>query len=226
MIRAIRLELAKPLDERWETVGSCLRTLSKVTPHLLNAALDAKIAIEIAGREPVKAKVAPNAKAASSDGLAYQAVLRKIERLREWGAKKNHPFASLEVPGGMASAIARVAAQAYARRDQEPSRFAAEIVFVRASETKVSADVNGHTLTVKLRSAGTVRFAIRHSWGTHRETLDDISSGKIPHGDCKIKWDERRKKKFRCLDKIFAPVLPGPICSGDNCSMARWGSLR
>jgi len=89
MIRAIRLELAKPLGaDSWDSFGPVLRLLAKATPKLLNAAYDARIAIQIAGRDAVKAKVGPAVEAKSGEGLCYQAVLRKIEDLRAWGAKK------------------------------------------------------------------------------------------------------------------------------------------
>jgi phage FluMu protein Com len=199
MIRAIRLELVKPLSETWDEAGPLLRTLAKATPKLLNAALDSRIAIEVAGRDAVKSKIAPDAKAASGDGLAYQAVLRAVERLRAWGEKKKHPFASLELPGGMSSAIARAASQAYARRDQQRPHFASERILVRATETALTTDQHGATLTLQLRSKGRVRFAVAGSWGTHRETLDAIAAGTIEHGDCKIQYDERRKKWYALL---------------------------
>jgi hypothetical protein len=247
MIRALRLELIKPLDEQWETAGPLLRTLSKVTPKLLNAALDAKIAIGLVGRDPVKAKIAPDAKASSSDGLAYQAVLRAVENLREWGEKKTienaekaaekaakaekakkgsvsvpsedseevdetpraHPYATLEVPSSMAAAIGRVASQAYGRRDQEAPRFSSERILLRASETSVTKDIKGIALSLKLRAVGKVRFAVAHSWGAHRETLDAIVSGEIPHGDCKIQWDERRKKWYALIS--YEAPEPAPV---------------
>jgi hypothetical protein len=209
VIRAIRLELVKPIGEPWEEVGPLLRTLAKATPKLLNAAMDARIAIEVAGRDAVKAKIAPEAKAASGDGLAYQAVLRASERLREWGAKKKHPFAKLEVPGAMASAISRAASQAYARRDQERAHFASERVLVRGDGVALAKDPRGIVLSLKLRPRGAVRFAVAHSWGAHRKTLDGIVSGAIPHGDCKLQWDERRRKWYGLLS--YEPPAPAPV---------------
>ena len=136
-IRAIRLEIAKPIGEDWSAVGPLMRTIAKATPKLLNAALDARVAIEVAGRDAVKAAVGPDAKASSADGLAYQAVLRAVDHLRAWGEKKKHSFAQLEIPGAMAAQIARTASQAYARRDQERPRFASERILVRAAETSL-----------------------------------------------------------------------------------------
>lgn len=210
VIRAIRLELTKPLDEPWETVGPLMRILAKATPKLLNAAYDARIAIEVAGKDAVKGKIAPDAKAGSGDGLAYQAVLRAVERLREWGKKKKHPFGELAPPGGMSSAIARAASQAYARRDQQRPHFASERILVRAAETGLSTDGRGVVLGVQLRSPGRQYFAVAHSWGTHRETLDGIVSGQIDHGDCKIQWDERRHKWYALVSyTALERVVPG-----------------
>ena len=208
MIRAIRLELVKPLSETWDEAGPLLRTLAKATPKLLNAALDSRIAIEVAGRDAVKTAIAPDAKAASGDGLAYQAVLRAVERLQAWGAKKKHPFARLALPGGMSSAIARAASQAYARRDQQRPHFASERILVRASETKLEQDAQGAVLSVQLRPIGRVRFACAHSWGTHRDTLKRIAAGTLEHGDCKIQYDERRKKWYALLSYEAPEPVP------------------
>lgn len=212
MIRAIRLEIHRPIDESWEVVGPHLRLLAKATPKLLNAAMDARIAIEVAGRDAVKSRVAPDAKAASGDGLAYQAVLRAVERLQGWGLKKKNAFANLEVPGGMSSAIARAASQAFARRDQERARFASERVLVRKQETSISRDERGVVLAIGLRAKGdapsSIRFAIAHSRGAHHQTLRDIVAKSLPHGDCKLQWDERRKKWYALLSyELAAPVI-------------------
>lgn len=208
MIRAIRLELVKPLDEPWEVVGPLLRTLAKVTPKLLNAAMDARIAIDVAGRDAVKIKIAPDAKASSGDGLAYQAVLREVEMLREWGAKKKHPWKDLEIPGGMASSIARAASQAFAERDR-PGKgrvaFASERIIVRGDGVAVSRDASGAALSLKLRSKGSVRFALAHSRGDHHDTIAAIASKVTPHGDVKLQWDERRRKWYALLSYTAQP---------------------
>lgn len=210
MIRAIRLEIAKPLSETWDSAGPMLRTLASVTPKILRAAYDARIACGVAGTDAVKAAVAPDVKAKSPDGLAYQAAAREVERLREWGSKKkNARYAELEVPGGMLSACARAACQAYARRDQGRVRFESERILVRKQETALSEDDRGVTLSVMLRSKGRVRFAVRESSGTHRDTLRAIVKGSLPHGDCKIQYD-RDRKKWYALVAYDAPE-PEPI---------------
>lgn len=96
IVRAVRVELIKPLSgETWQSAGSTLRTLSKVTPKLLNAAYDALVATNLVGTKAVKEVVAPETKGASPDALAYQAVNRAIERLREWGEKKQNNLLTL-----------------------------------------------------------------------------------------------------------------------------------
>lgn len=208
MIRAIRIELARPQPpDSWESFGPTMHALAKATPKLLDAAYDARIAIDVAGRDAVKERIAPDAKAQSAEGLSYQAVLRAVERLREWGAKKYRPFASLEVPGGMASAISRAAGQAYGRRDQGRVRFSSERVLVRAAETSIAKDDRGYVLSVALRSRGRVRFAVARSWGSHADTLAAIVRGEIEHGDCKLQYDERRKKWYGLL----AYEAPDPV---------------
>ena len=224
MIRAIRLELVKPTSETWDEAGPLLRLLAKATPKLLNAAYEARVACGVAGATAVKEAVAPDAKAASADGLAYQAALRAVENLRAWGVKKKHAFATLEVPGGMTSAIARAACQAYARRDQEHSRFASERIIVRATETKLAKDPKGVVLSVQLRPVGRVTFATAYTRGKHYEAVKAIMAhdctkagcGKkggqreAHHapwhpGDCKIQYD-RERGKWYALIAYEAPV--------------------
>lgn len=212
--RAIRLELVKPVSDSWEEIGSLLRLLANATPKLLNAALDARVAVLVAGKQAVKSAIAPDAKAASPDGLAYQAVLRTVESLRAWGAQNDAQpararYAKLEVPSGMSAAIARAACQAFSRRDQERPHFASERILVRAAETQLVADDVGHVLHVGLRSKGRVAFAVARSWGTHAETLKGIASGVIPHGDVKIQWDDRRSKWYALLS--YAAPEPAPM---------------
>lgn len=224
MIRAIRLELVKPLSESWDEAGPILRLLAKATPKLLNAAYEARVACGVAGAAAVKEAVAPDAKAASGDGLAYQATLRAVERLRAWGEKKRHAFAKLDVPGGMTSAIARAACQAYARRDQEHSRFASERILVRATETKLAKDPRGVVVSLQLRPAGRVTFATAYSRGKHYEAVKAIiahdcaaagcgkQEGKREAyhapwhpGDCKLQYD-RERGKWYALIAYEAPV--------------------
>lgn len=227
MVRAIRLELVKPLSESWEEVGPLLRTLAKVTPKLLNAAHDARVAIEVAGRDAVKARIAPDAKASSPDGLAYQAVLRKADAMRDWGAKKKHRWGSLDVPGAMASAVSRAASQAFAQRDK-PGRggqtsFASERVIVRGDGVTVwQDDRGGAVLGLKLRPKGSVDFAVAHSFGSHRDTLNAIADGTIHHGDAKLQWDERRRKWYALLS-YDAPERVHPSADPDNALIVHRG---
>jgi IS605 OrfB family transposase len=198
MIRAIRLELVKPISETWDTAGPTLRALARVTPKLLNAAFEARVAVGVVGVSPVKAAVAPQAKAESADGIAYQAVLRAVENLKTWGKTKNFaPFATLEVPGAMASAIARAATQAYSARDKKNPRFKTERILVRAAETSLAVESSETILSLQLRpKGGCVRFIIARSWGSHHDTIASIISGKTRHGDCKLQWDDRRRKWY------------------------------
>jgi transposase len=207
MIRALRVEMVKPLSEAWEDTGPTLRTLSKVTPILLNAALDALIAADLVGSAALKKAIAPGARANSPEGLAYQAVRKKEEDLREWARKlrqrtngrQSSPFELLDVPGLMSSQISRTAKQAFARRDQEPPRFSTPRILVHGDNATIAMDDRGATLELKLRSKGTVRFALAPSSGKHRDTLRAIASGELAHGDVKIQHDDERRKWYALI---------------------------
>ncbi len=213
MIRALRLELVKPLDESWETVGPLLRMLAKATPMLLNAALDAGIAIRVAGLDPVKSRIGPEAKARTTKGLLYQAVLRKQEDLRAWGVKNKSPWANLDVPSGTAAGIQVAAFQALSKKvtpgtskpGQSRTDFTSERIIVPRTGTLISADSKGITISLKLRPKGAVRFAVAHSIGSHRETLAAFADKTQAHGDVKIKWDKRRKKWYALVSYKPAP---------------------
>ena len=206
LVRAIRVELIKPLDERWEDVGPLLRTIAKATPILMNAAMDVRIACAVVGGEAVKAKVAPDTKGKSPQATSYQAIASKVTELRAWGEKKGSPFASLELPGSMASSMARAVGQAFSRRDQGRVRFASERVLLRGNEvalTRVGSDIE---LSVKLRPKGATRFLLASSRNSHRDTLRAIADGTIAAGDCKLQWDEARKKWYGLIAYKTPPV--------------------
>lgn len=216
MIRAIRLELTKPLSEPWETAGPLLRLLSAATPKLLNEAYDALVACRVAGSQAVKAKVAPDTEGASPQALAYQATLRAIDSLREWGEKgkpndsARRRYAGLEMAAGSVAAISQAAAQAHARRDQKRVSFASQRVLVRAQESRFSEDENGYTLEVKLRPQGRIRFACAHSWGSDAETRAKIASGEYKRGDCKLQYDDERRKWYALISYEMPDAEPSP----------------
>lgn len=220
MNRAIRLELVKPLSERWEDVGPTMNMLASATPKLLNAAMDARIAIDIAGRDAVKDKVAPEAKAASSEGLSYQAVLKAADRLRVWGAKEKNFYSKLEVPGAMASAISRVASKAFCKRKQTRPYFESKLILVRGDSFSLKEDDEGVTIKVKLRTKGAVIFAVASSCGVHHGTLQKILSGEFPIGDCKI---VKVKKKWYAIISYECQPQPNPGLDPDRALIAHRG---
>jgi hypothetical protein len=223
MIRTIKLELTKPLSESWDDFGPTMRLLLKATPKVLRAAYDARVAGDIVGAKALKIAVCPEVKGASFDGIAYQAAKREVENLRAWGKKKKNDFARLEMPGGMVSQISRTACQALsaekkARREGRASSkgrtgFTSELIFARAAETRVSrADDGTYSLTVTLRpkgSASRVTLAVSpRIRGGRRDTLRKIAAGEYEHGDCKLKWDARRKKLYAFLAYEMPDAAP------------------
>jgi len=180
-----------------------MRTLAKATPKLLNDAHDSLIACDVAGAGAVKAKIAPAVKAASPKGLAYQAVLRAENRLRAWEPEKGkRPFRDLDLPSHMAGAISVAAFHAHERARKEGVRpkFSSERILVQAVGTVLAKDGDGFLLSLKLRSDGEgVVFAVGHSRGKHRETLEGMQSGVIPYRDCKLKRDRDDGKWYAFL---------------------------
>lgn len=217
LVRALKLKIIKPLgDDTWNQVGPELRLLASATPKLMRAAYDARVAADIVGAPALKAAIAPDTKGGSADTLAYQAVLRELNELRKWGEKKGSAYKDLTMPGCMCSAISRVATQAWsaekkAKREGRAdtkgrTNFTAKRILVPGANTKLTRDGSDVVLGVKIRNKAEVKFLIARSYGVHRETLDQILDGTLPHGDVKIQSTSefcRRTKKSKRVWYVF-----------------------
>lgn len=207
VIRAIRVELSKPLSEGWDTAGATLRLLSKATPMLLNAAYDAFVASEIVGAKSLKAAISPTTKGQSVDTLAYHAVGRKVEHLHDWGKKRKvSAFETLSIPSQMAATIARNAAKSFAkaRRDGTRVTFSRPRILVHNEDVRIEKDGAGIALSLKLRPKEWVRFAVAASDGRHYRTLNQIAKGEYAHGACTLKLDTSHHRAASLKSKWFA----------------------
>lgn len=210
IIRAMRFEIVKPTNMPWDVAGLLLRQLASVTPILLNAAYDALVAMQLVGSQAVKAVVAPNARAATPDGIAYQAVLKKIEELRTWKPKEGrNQFRDIHVAGGTVSAISRAASQARSHREQGRVSFESKRILIRRQETTFAHDNRGHILTIPIGGEEKTTFALAHQRGAKQSIARDIANGRVAHGDCKLTYDERRRKWYALLS-YEAPAIEIP----------------
>jgi transposase len=192
----------KSVSESWDEVGPLLRLLASVTPKLMNAAYDTLVACRVAGKDAVKVAISPDSKGVCPDTLAYQAVNREAEKLRRWGENGNSKdygrrcFAMLDVPSSSATAIARAAKNALARRDQGRVRFSSERILVPGAHAKLRYDRGETLVDLKLRRRGVVTLLCAHSSGAHRQVVKDIASGVLPHGEMSLQYDRDRRKWY------------------------------
>lgn len=225
-IRAVRVEIIKPLSEDWETAGETMRALAWATPILGNAALNALTAIDIVKVPPVKEVIAPNAQGESDASVAYQAVLRKADDLIRWGVKaKNQRAANLSVSSSFCNEISRTAKTIHrqARKERTRAAFKQEYIPVRATDLAIARDERGPTVSVKLRPVGAVTFAIARSTGRHAEIVHGLIDGTIPYGSCKIHWNDRRKKWFVNISYHTPIQTPAPDVKVENVLIVHRG---
>lgn len=234
LVRAMRLELAKPLDRSWDELGTVLRTQRSVIHLLCQAASDALTACRVVGTEATKFAVAPNARAKSPDGIAYQAALNELASLRAlaagkwaWSAERQ---AALQFSGGAISAISRRVSQELAawRKDRaakgKPSYTRGQPIAVRKQEARLLIQDGGAVLDLKLLSEGRFRIATRRTSGRNWDALRRLAAldPEYQMGDVKLIHDERRSKWYAII-AYSAPVPERPDLDPDRVLVVHRG---
>lgn len=198
-VRALRVEIARPVDITWDELGTLLRTQRKIMHQILRAGMDARIACGVVGVENVKAKVAPEVEGKSAESMVYRAMFAELHRIKEnrW-SEEVRP--ALELPGGMISALSHRVMQSYKKRSGFNSE---QPIPVRKAELAVKLVTDGDrervVLDLKLTSKGRTRVYARPSKGSHWHTLKQIAKGEIQHCDCQVVLDEHRNKWYAIL---------------------------
>lgn len=200
-IRAIRIEIAKPVNGTWDQLGVLLRTQRRITSQLLRAGMDARIACGVVGAAAVKGKVAPAVRGASPQTMVYQAMKAELESIKG-GKWRDEARPALDVCGGMLSALSERVQQSYKKRASFNSE---QPIAIRKQETRVVERDGAIILELKLTSEGRCCILARPSSGAHWGTLRKIAAGEIKHGDSKIVYDEDRKKWYVLLS-YDAPI--------------------
>lgn len=225
-MRAIRLELVKPLTESWETAGATMRAIAKAVPILGNAALDSMAAFDLVGGAAMRAKVAPDMRGKKDESVHYQAVIKKMEDLRQWAKKSGYkPWIDLDVSSEILNEAKQAARTVHGQSRKERTRgaFKEELILLGATLVTLSSDAKGMTIDLKLRSRGVIRFAIAHSTGRHRDLLRKMVDGKIEYRSAKVKYDERRRKWFVLLSYKAPIESPAPNVRPENVLVVHRG---
>lgn len=196
MIRTLKVEIVKPLDRTWGELEILLRTQRRLIPQLLRAGMDARIAAGVVSPETVKSALCPDARGGSPQAITYQAILRELKRAQTSKTWSEAARPALQIGGDMVSSLQQRVTQLYAKRASFNGH---QPIPSRKTVTSITATEAGIQLSVKLLSQGSVLLAIAPSTGSHWATLRRIADGKVPHGDCKIAYDERRGKWYGLL---------------------------
>jgi IS605 OrfB family transposase len=225
LTRTIRCEIIKPLgDCEWDQLGVVLRTQRTVMGQLVQAGVDTIVACEMVGSEAVKRVIAPEARAEKPSGLAYQGILRELERIRESKSWSDEQQAALQIAG---STLATLSSRAfsdyqawktaqYAKRKRGHGKKGRAsygrmqpIALPKVSWTIESDAHKRVSLALKLVSQGTIRVAIAPTHGWHWQTIQRLVKAEIDRHDCKILYSERDKKWFALLS-VSEPMPPPP----------------
>ncbi len=196
VVRAVRVQILRPLNLSWDELGAMLRTQRTVMPQLLRAGMDARIACGVVGTQEVKNKVSPDTKGKSADTIVYQAMNKELARLKEckW-ADANRP--ALEVPATTIVALARVVKTFYSKR---ASFNGAQPIPVDKTRMKLTEEDGRVVLEMKIVKEGVVKVMLhRIKRGKHAGLLRQMIAGDIECLSSKIVRDKDDSKKWYVL---------------------------
>jgi predicted RNA-binding Zn-ribbon protein involved in translation (DUF1610 family) len=213
MIRGIRVELKKPLSCSWDELGETLRKQRSMMHRLLNAAI---IRCVVAHRQKEEGAI---------QTLAYQEIADELARIREWARDHKDPsvlerYSEFDLPGGTKAAISSAAYAAFQKwlKGRGDERLATwkrgAPILIRAQEWSIAKTTDGFELSLKLTPGrtGKTRVAVAGSSGKHWRWLASFGTT-AERGDCKIVYDEERKKWYAILaikEPDPAPVTADP----------------
>lgn len=222
--RTERIEIVKPLSVSWEEWRVLVMTQRTVIGQLKLAAVDCLVACDVAGAVAVKAAVAPEAKAQSPEGLAYQAIKKELEKIRgaKWSEAQlnalNFSSSTLAFVGKhAASDMAAWKKAQYRKRGKGQGKKGRatygrpQPIHLPKASWDLEEDERGFVLKLHLLSSLWVRVALHPRGG--RDALTGIAAKTHERHDCKIVYDERRKKFYALIgftSPDAAPVTVDP----------------
>lgn len=206
IVRALRVELIKPLNYTWDEIGPVLRIQRTVMHRLMNAAV---LGCIDSGR-----KLRDDA----PQTAAYREAAVALTGFNEWLAKQPGTKAHVDLPGGTLAGIGSLATDAWKRwrksngNDRIPSFGKGQPIPIRAQESELQRDDHGHVLRFNLHAVqGSkrewVRFALAASSGRHHQALRALTTGQAHWETLAIKLDyDERKKKWYALISYRKPI--------------------
>lgn len=225
LIRAIRCEVVKPLNESWDEFGALLRTIRSVSHRLYTAAALAGVRVDRAKRIG-RPEIDDKGKEVVPATAAYREIEIELESLRDWAKKKRNQgeeratierLGELELPGSMKSCISQTAMVGVQRwlnakqRERVPTWKHGAPIPCRANETSfMLADDKAIVMSVQLRPAGRVNVLLNPGRGSNWAKIRALATEEdgVKHGDVKLTYSEREKKWFAIV--AFSEPMPKP----------------
>lgn len=227
LTRALRVEIAKPLNMSWDQLGAKLRLYSGAMHHLYNAAIFGTAMEEAVGAPVLKL----TCKSDHAQTRGYQMIRAKVASLREWGEKqhaKGDPgghYKDLSPSGATLSAINQEAWSKYRKwrksRGEEslPSFRKGAPIPIRPDAYKLHEEGRIVSLSFCFESAGhdTCLVALRASKGYHWGQMLDLAHGspELKLGQLKILQD-KKTNRWQALICYSHPRPPPPDLDPQN----------
>lgn len=220
IVRALRAEIAGPLEGSWSDLGPQLRAWASAVHHMANEGV---LAAHVAARDPKK-KVAPQT-------AAYRAAGQAQEDFKAWAkrkggdAKEQQLRGELAFGGGVQAAIGAMSFTALKKWQKERGQIASfrkgSPLPVRAQETKIyehsrtvyapgreprTEEVIALDMRIGDKTQPRTRLRLMASKGWHWETLRALAAGTLKHGEVKIVYDDRARRKDGSRGKWYALI--------------------
>lgn len=206
IVRALRVELVKPLNYTWDEVGPVLRRQRNVMHRLMNAAV---LGCIDSGRK---------IRADAPQTAAYREASLALAGFNEWLTKQPGEQTAIELPGGTLAGIGSLATDAWKRwvkskgNERIPSFGKGQPIPIRAQESELQRDSRGFALRFNLHAVqGSkrewVRFALAASSGRHHQALRALTASVDGWETLALKLDyDERKRKWYALISYRKPA--------------------
>jgi hypothetical protein len=229
IVRAMRVEIGKPIGFGWDELGKILRARFGIAHRAMNAAI---IAVHVASKD------AKNDTALQT--VAYKAAGEELESFKAWALAQRDPvvqaLGETHIPGGMQSAWATHAYGEWRKfaksrgEDGFPTHRKGQPIMVRrgsdpkSREWGLTIDEGGQLVlhanldSTRDHMVGHRRLTIRPGRGAQWALLRELASGEgtATLGDLKIIYDKRARRKDGKRGKWYGiiaysrPITPRP----------------
>lgn len=217
LVRALRVEIAKPLGMTWDELGNLLRDRRAVMHRMINAGTallwSRHYDDEHEGEKPRALEAVKRELSAYQGWCALQAKKTKDLKEKEMLERRS----KMVLASSITDAVQVRCSDAVRRWFKEgqtthvPSAKKGSPIFVRDGGWKLQKDGDGFKLGMRLVGAtkecahpGMVTVALRPSSGKHYGTLQAISSGAMKAGNCQVVYEEGARRESGGTGKWYA----------------------